>query len=458
MARLLFLTLVIIIPFISGAQNSLLQFNDQLVQIVEDATPSVVTIKTEKTLKIRQSDMFGGGFWDSWFGTPQEYDQSQKGMGSGVIFSPEGFIVTNNHVISGADKILVKIVNGSEIEAKLIGSDPRTDVAVLKINPFSGMKPLKIGNSDMLRVGELVLAIGSPLEEQLSQTVTMGIVSAKGRSNMGLADFEDFIQTDAAINPGNSGGALINVKGELVGINTAIMSRSGGNQGIGFAIPVTMAKNAMESLIQFGKVVRGYSGIFVSGMREEQIKAASVSGKAAILVTEVDPQGPGVLAGIQPGDIILKLNGLDINDAVQFRSRIATMSPGNKVEIEFSRKGKIALTNLILKEVPVPGEGKSSLSSSKYFLGFSAELLTPALQNKYRIPDYDGLIVTEVVPDSKAAKGGLNPGDVLLSVDNRAVKNQEELMDSIKGKNEGEVIRLKIWRGGRYYFVNVELG
>lgn len=259
------------------------ELNQAFIEIASEVTPSVVTVSTERVTRARMYDPFADFFNDPFFGffgnpgngrrqQPQEREFRQQGLGSGVIVSQDGYILTNNHVVAQADSIRVRMSDGRELGATVVGADPKTDIAVIRVNA-SGLTPIRRGNSDDLHVGEIVLAVGSPLNPNLAHTVTQGIVSAKGRSNVGLADYEDFIQTDAAINPGNSGGALVNLYGELVGINTAIASRSGGFQGIGFAVPVNMALHVMDALISGGRVVRGWLGVSIQDVDEEMARA-----------------------------------------------------------------------------------------------------------------------------------------------------------------------------------------
>jgi serine protease Do len=297
--------------------TSLRDLNEAFVELAEAVNPAVATVFTERVLRVRPSpgmffdhpfeDFFGEFFQRPREPRSRECEYRQQGLGSGVVATDDGFIITNNHVIEGADTINVRLIDGRPMPAEVVGADAKTDIAVIKVDA-DDLVSIEIGDSDRLRVGEMVLAVGSPLSPNLAHSVTSGIVSAKGRSNVGLADYEDFIQTDAAINPGNSGGALINLDGELVGINTAIASRSGGYQGIGFAVPSNMARRVMESLIEHGTVVRGWLGIYIQDIDEALAAAMDLEGERGALVSDLSEDGPAEKAGVQQGDIIVTLD------------------------------------------------------------------------------------------------------------------------------------------------------
>ncbi|NTV47868.1 MAG: Do family serine endopeptidase, partial [Chlorobiales bacterium] len=317
--------------------STLRDLNNAFVEIAQNAKPSVVTVLTEKTVQRRvfnPFDFFGGGSpFDDFFGQQPQQQQPRsekellRGLGSGVIVSKDGYILTNNHVVAQSDTVYVKTFDGKTLPAKIIGADPKTDVAVIKVNA-DNLTAIKIGDSDKLRVGEWVMAIGSPLGENLAETVTQGIVSAKGRSNVGLADYEDFIQTDAAINPGNSGGPLVNIDGELVGINTAIASRTGGFQGIGFAVPSNMAQRVMQSLIKYGKVTRGWLGITIQDIDENIAKGMKLKSREGAVVGSVLENSPAEKAGVQTGDVIVEVEGKAVKNTVELRNMIAGVAPG----------------------------------------------------------------------------------------------------------------------------------
>ncbi len=329
------------------SNESASSLSDQLIDVAKIATPTVVSVFTETVWK----EQVGSPF-DFFFNIePREQEFRRSGLGSGVIVSTDGYILTNNHVVEGASTISVGTNENKVLVAKVIGRDPKTDLAVIKVDGHS-FKAIDIGDSADLQVGEIVLAIGSPMSKGLAHTVTQGIVSAVGRSNVGLADYEDFIQTDAAINPGNSGGALVNLRGELVGINTAIVSQSGGSQGIGFAIPSGMANEVMQVLIKNGQIIRGWAGISVQEISDEIAHALNLPESRGALVQGVAETGPAGLAGIRRGDVLLKLGGSEIENPQSFRNRIAKSKPGETLDVTFFRQGKELKAELKLTAPP----------------------------------------------------------------------------------------------------------
>jgi len=319
-----------------------------IADIAEKAAPSVVNVASSKTVKNAAEhnpfldDPFFRRFFGPGGGGPGEQPEQkhmEHGLGSGVVVSRDGFVLTNNHVVDGADEIRVTAADKREYAAKVVGTDAKSDVAVLKLSgDLSGLKPIELGDSSRLRLGDVVLAIGNPFG--VGQTITMGIVSAKGRANVGIAAYEDFIQTDAAINPGNSGGALVDMEGHLVGINTAILSRSGGNMGIGFAIPTNMAQPIMKSLIDHGKVVRGWLGVGIQDIDQDLATAMKLGQIRGILISEVSDAGPGMKAGLKSGDVVLSLDGAPMNSTGEFRNAIAAKGSGATVKLDLMRDGK----------------------------------------------------------------------------------------------------------------------
>ena len=450
---------------------SLKSFNEAFVQIAESATPSVVTIFTEKKVKQRGmnslnffgrpfEDFFGHQF-DDFFDKPEGGSMNgrsevQKGLGSGVIVTGDGYILTNNHVIDDADAIYIRTFDNRKIDAKVIGKDPKTDLAVIKVNA-KGLKPIVIGDSDKLRVAEWVIAIGSPLGENFARTVTQGIVSAKGRANVGLADYEDFIQTDAAINPGNSGGALVNINGELVGINTAIASRTGGFEGIGFAVPSNMARKVLTSLITTGKVSRGYLGVSIQDIDENLAKALHLKVGEGVLVGTIVEGSPAAKYGLKTGDVILDFNGAKVSSSVALRNIIASQTPGSTVKLRVIRDGVIKLFSIrleesVAKEVASRSEEKEEKISAA--IGFRAEALTPETAQKYnRKPDAGKVIVTSIASSSNAYFAGLRRGDIIISVNKQAVTSFAQYSALVKTVKSGDMLFLLVERGGnRIYF------
>ncbi|HRC57745.1 MAG: Do family serine endopeptidase [Myxococcales bacterium] len=329
--------------------------------VAERVVQSVVNISTSRTVQS------GPASWDPFFADPRSpffggepSERKASSLGSGVIVTAQGRILTNNHVIQDADDIKVTLSNGTELPAKLVGSDPRSDVAVLQLQgPLPALRPLSFGDSSGLRLGEVVLAIGDPFG--VGQAVTMGIVSAKGRASVGIVDYEDFIQTDAAINPGNSGGALVNLRGELVGINTAILSKSGGYQGIGFAIPSNMAKQISDMLLKDGRVKRGYMGVNIATVNQEVAKKVGLKVDHGVLVTGVQPDSPASKAGLRDGDVIISLDGAAVKDAGKLRNTIAMSASGTAMDLQVVRGGAKQSVKVKLAELPVPQKPKEEL-------------------------------------------------------------------------------------------------
>src|SRR5512147_3177107 len=335
----------------------LTQLSEAQSEVAAVATPSVVNISTTRVIKSREEapfDLFDDPFFRRFFGdqfphpnVPKEH--KEQSLGSGVIVSEDGYIVTNNHVIEKAQEIKVLLSNKRDYQAKLIGADPKTDIAVIKIDA-KGLTALPWGDSTKLQVGEIVFAIGNPFG--LNQTLTRGVISAVGRANVGIADYEDFIQTDAAINPGNSGGALINVRGELIGINTAIFSTSGGYQGVGFAIPSNMVKSIMDSLVSKGKVIRGWLGVSIQSITPELAKQFNLKGEKGVLVSDVSENGPAEKAGLKRGDIIVEYDGKRTDEPNQFRNMVANTSPGEEHSLKVLRNDEVITLKVTIGELP----------------------------------------------------------------------------------------------------------
>ena len=442
---------------------SLKDFNDAIVDIAEKTNPAVVTVNTEKTQEVQLMNPF------SFFGDPRgqiepkTQERTQKGLGSGVIVSEDGLIITNNHVIAGADEIKIRLYNGDEIQAELIGADPQTDIAVLKIDA-KNLPAVGLGNSDRAKVGSFVLAIGSPLSETLAHTVSFGIVSARGRSLDGLTMYGDYIQTDAAINPGNSGGALIDMDGKLIGINSAIASRSGGNDGIGFAIPINLAKRIMDDLMDDGEVSRGYLGIYPSEVDQIMAEALGMDDVRGILVVEVEKDTPAEKYGLKGKDIIVSINGEKLGDtsSESFRTKIAAFKPGDELLLGVVRDekemkisivlGKRPDDNIVIKDLP-----NKSVDQE---LGFSVEKLTNNIKRQLDLGnDTQGVIVYNIRQNSKAYERGLRNGDVITAVKKTKVGNTKEFYEEIRKNidSESNAILLTVERQNFRLFVAFEL-
>ena len=425
-----------------------------IADVAERVTPSVVNVSTTTVITKTTSPFENDPFFDERFGEGrrgrERYGQS---LGSGVIVSSKGLILTNNHVIANARDIKVSLSDGRDLVATVVGADPKSDLAVLKLkSPPANLRALPFGDSDKLRLGEVVLAVGDPFG--VGQTVTMGIVSAKGRANMGIVDYEDFIQTDAAINPGNSGGALINLRGELVGINTAILSRTGGYQGIGFAIPVGMARPIMDSLIARGKVIRGYLGVSIQDVTRELSSAIGLGAERGVLIASVVDGGPAARGGLRSGDVVVRINNRAVEKAAHLRNAVAAAKVGKPVPVEIVRDGKHQTLSVVLGEAPSdtdasPGSGGEANGGK---LGLRVAPLDGALRRKYDIPREvrTGVVVTGVSRGGVADGIGLQPGDVVLQVNRTPIRSAKQL-DQAYRSARGKVALLVYRDGGTHY-------
>ncbi len=446
----------------SSPVMALQAFNDAIVDITERTNPTVVTITTQQTVRQQMRSPFSFFFDDPRFDREREFQR--EGLGSGVIVSEEGYIITNNHVIDNADEIRVKTFDGDELDAEVVGTDPGSDVAVLRVDP-SGLRAITMGDSDQLRVGELVLAIGSPLRAEFAHTVSMGVVSAKGRADIGLSPYENYIQTDAAINPGNSGGPLINMDGHLIGINTAIASRSGGSQGIGFAIPSNLVRSVMESIIEDGRVVRSFLGIQQGAMVDRTMaRALDLDVNFGVVIGEVVADGPADKAGLREGDVLLEKDGEPIRDWAQFRFGIANSAPGTEIEFKVFRDGERMTLNVELEEMPedeavaaVPDDEKENLREE---LGFTVDELNENIRRQLRLSEnIQGVVVADINRGSRAFRQGLRQGDVITQLQNQPVTNSEEFYSVVSGliSASQEVMLMRVNRQGNNIFVAVEL-
>ncbi len=445
--------------------HSLRDFNNALVDLAENVNPTVLPELTEKLLRVQQSPspIFNRqlpGIFNEFFQQPQqdrEREYRQQGLGSGVVVSQDGYILTNNHVIASADEINVRFIDGKTRTAEVVGADPKTDIAVLKVDA-DGLPHIALGDSEKLRVGEMVLAIGSPLSPNLAHSVTSGIVSAKGRSNVGLADYEDFIQTDAAINPGNSGGALINLDGELIGINTAIASRSGGYQGIGFAVPIQMAQRVMESLIEHGAVVRGWLGVYIQDIDETLAEAMGIKQNEGALVSDVADEGPGAKAGIQSGDIVVTLDGAKIRSSTQLRNEIAAKSPGSEATFELLRDGDREHVTVILGELPADEVAADVSERLEEKFGFTVTPFSSELATKYQLDrSLDGVVITSVAMAGPAYRANLREGDLIVEINRSSTKDLEEFNEQVRNLKSGSTFLLRVVRQNRSFYVGFRL-
>lgn len=448
-----------------NALQSLSQLSAGVAEVARTVTPAVVNISSTRIIKQKgeaaSDPFFNDPFFRQFFGDqffkqqlpPRE--RREQSLGSGVIVSANGYILTNNHVVEHASEIKVLMSDKREYSGKLIGTDPKTDVAVLKIEA-TGLPAVPWGDSDKLQVGEYAIAIGNPFG--LNQTVTMGIISAVGRANVGIADYEDFIQTDAAINPGNSGGALVNVKGELIGINTAIFSQSGGYMGIGFAIPSNMVRAVMDSLIKSGKVVRGWLGVSVQEITPELAKQFGLSSTKGVLVTEAEAGSPAARGGLTRGDVITSFDGKAVTDSAHLRNQVAGTRVGKKVPVTLLRDKKELSLEVTIVELPakVAKSQKEREATESVLAGIEVQDLTARLRKELDIPkDLNGVIISDVRQGSSGEAAGLQEGDLIEEVNRQPVRNFVDYTKATRKVKVGENVLLLVFREGTHLFVTV---
>lgn len=434
--------------------------------VARSIRPSVVSISSIRRIKAKQPSVqrfgspvpneFRGFFNDDLFEKFFEFKMpqggfEQRGLGSGVIVSEDGYILTNDHVVGDADEVNVTLSDDREFRAEIVGTDKSTDLAVLKIEA-DHLEPASLGDSDELEVGEWILAMGSPFG--LDQTVTAGIISAKSRANVGLTDYEDFIQTDAAINPGNSGGPLVNLHGEVVGINTAIASRSGGYMGVGFAIPSAMVQHVMDSIIADGHVTRGWLGAMIQDLDDDLAESFGYDSTDGVLIGDLVADGPGKKSGLQSGDIVIKYNGDVVESANELRNAVARTSPEDNVELEIFRDGD---HKTIYVEIGQLEEGSLRLGSSSdtaVDLGMTVQTLNADDARELGVKEnVKGVVVTNVEPGSLAARAMIRPKDVIVSVGGESIDSVAEFRDAMAQQEPEAGIRMQVLRGGFKRFV-----
>ncbi len=432
-------------------------------EIASAITPSVVNISTTKVIRRDVNPFFDDPFSDLFnpfrdFKMPKKW--KEQSLGSGVIVSPDGYIITNNHVVEQADEIRVTLFDKRTFKARIIGADPKTDVSIVKIDT-DNLHSIQWGDSDKLQVGEFVLAIGNPYG--LSHTVTMGIISAVGRANVGIADYEDFIQTDAAINPGNSGGPLVNIKGELIGINTAIFSRSGGYQGIGFAVPSNMARLVMDQLVKKGKVTRGWLGVTIQELTPELSQKFGLKTAKGALVGDVAKGSPAERSGIKRGDIILEFNGKKVQDVGNLRNMVAQSRAGSQVSMVILRGEKEYSFKVIIDELPreVAEAAPGSTPEDSTFEGLTGmtviELSKEITRQLGLQKDEKGVVVVRVETGSSADEAGIRKGDVIEEMDRKKIENVDQYNRIIQGIRQGDTALLFINRGGKKFYVTLKV-
>jgi len=435
--------------------------------VVKKVAPSVVRVDT--SIKPKERELNSGPGSDSpmfrWFFGEEPgqrgpsrrfYTPPQRGVGSGVIVTKDGYILTNNHVVDGADEVKVSLQDGRRVTAKVIGTDPQTDVAVLKIDA-SDLSYVEMADSDKVEVGDVVLAIGNPYG--MGQTVTSGIVSATGRATLGL-DYEDFIQTDAAINQGNSGGALVDTEGRLIGINTAIFSPTGGNVGIGFAIPADLTRYVMDSLIKDGRVSRGFIGVGIQNVTPALAKEFKLKEATGALVAEVKPNSPADKAGFRSGDVVMEFNGKPVSDSRQFRLQVAQIKPGKTVSAKILRDGATKTLEVTTKELPsgdrLAKAGNHESKDQGTLNGVTVTDLDARVRRGTEVPaNLKGVLVSEVEPDSAAFEAGLRPGDVILEINRQPVKSADEAVRLTEDAKDKTTL-LRVWNKGDSRWVLVD--
>lgn len=424
-------------------------------QAIDMAGPAVVSVYSTRTVRMQTPWGHGDSPLDLFFrgAPPGDQELQQQGLGSGFIVSADGLIVTNNHVVEQADEIKVKLADGRELDATVVGTDPPTDLALLRIDA-KGQKlhVAQLGSSDAIEVGDWVLAIGNPFG--LPRTVSAGIVSAVGRADVGILDFEDFIQTDAAVNLGNSGGPLVDLDGRVIGINTAIASTSGGNIGIAFAIPVDMAKDVIRQLSENGKVVRGHLGVLISGLDDDLAASFGYPSNDGVLVQDVTEGGAAEKAGLQPGDIIQSVGGRPVTDVAAFRAAVAARPPDSQIELRVWRDGASRTISAKLGEAPgTAAAAAGPAATDKPRLGIGLADVTPDLRRQLRLDSDAHVVISEVLPGSPAAAAGLRPGDVLESIDGKPVTDAAKAVEALRGTDVDKGVRLRVVRDGIGRFV-----
>ena len=445
------------------AGTEVIGFPQSFADLAEKVNPGVVNISTTTVLKIPGNpfrQFFGpdeggpfGDFFHHFFGGIPDREMKQQSLGSGFIIDKDGYILTNNHVVAGAEEIKVKLADGREFKARVVGRDSKTDLALIKISSlFKSLPVLPLGDSDTIRVGDWVLAIGNPFG--LGHTVTQGIISATGRA-IGSGPYDDFLQTDAPINPGNSGGPLINLKGEVIGINSAIIATG---QGIGFAIPSNMAKKVASQLREKGKVVRGWIGVTIQSVTPEIAQSFGLKEAKGALVADVVAGGPADKAGIKRGDIIVTFNGKDIKNSTDLPWIVAETSVGKTVDVKIIRNGKEMAVRMTIEELTEQRMAASRMRQPASDLGMRVDNMTPALRSELGIRDKSGVVVTNVTPGSAADDAGIQAGDVIREINHHQVRNLNDYDAAMGGAEQGKPVLFLIKRGGRTFYISIRVG
>lgn len=447
---------------LTAGTSDVVSLQSAFVKVAKMVKPAVVQITTEKVITYRYWDPFGDleeffkSPFDEFFGipkrkrSPRTFKKKQEGLGSGFIVDEKGYILTNNHVIKGVDKIYVKLFNDDhKYPAKVIGTDPKTDLALIKIKVKRPLPTVKLGDSDKIQVGEWAMAIGNPMG--LTETVTVGVISAKGRSGFGITQYEDFIQTDAAINPGNSGGPLVNIKGEVIGINTFIIAPYAA-QNIGFAIPINLAKQVFSQLKEKGKVIRGYLGVWLQPLNEELAKSFGLKEAKGALVAQVIKDTPAEKAGIKEGDIIIKFDGKDVKDVRDLQMKVANTPVGKRVSVVVWRDGKEKVVKVIVGEMPEE-EKIASAPGEELWRGMKVSSIDEEAKNKFGIEEDKGVVVIYVEPGTPAEESGIVPGTVIKMIDNYRISSISDFNKVIRKIPKKKDVRLWIIQNNQGRFI-----
>jgi serine protease Do len=415
---------------------------------------SKVVRPTESAQPFSNDPLFQQFFGRQMPGSEQSQPQREQGLGSGVIIGTNGYILTNNHVVDGATDVKVYLHDRREFQAHVVGRDAKTDIAVLKIDA-DNLPAIPLGDSSKVQVGDIVFAVGDPFG--VGQTVTMGIVGAVGRANLGIEDYEDFIQTDASINPGNSGGALIDAEGELVGINTAILSRSGGSQGIGFAIPVNLARHDMNEIVAHGHVIRGWLGATIQDVSPAMAKVFGMAAPGGALIADVSPNSPATEAGLKPGDIVISMNGQPVADSTSLRLQVSESAPGTSIPMTVRRGDNTLNVTAKLRELPSDASKTPEAGAiGQTDRGIQVEDLTSALRQQMQLSkEASGVIVAQLDPSSMAAAAGIHEGDLIEEVDHKPVATANEFEQAMRAAGS-KTILLRVVRDGTGLYVAVE--
>lgn len=434
----------------------ILNLQEAFEKVAEVALPAVVNISTDQKVKVKpffspfDDNPLFRDFFDDFFGDifPREREYKSTSLGSGFIISKDGYIITNDHVVKNADEITVKLNDKRVFKAKIIGRDPKTDIAVIKING-NNFPTLKLGNSDKLKIGQWAIAVGNPFG--LNGTLTLGVISATGRSNLGIETYEDFIQTDASINPGNSGGPLLNIYGEVIGINTAIIASG---QGIGFAIPINMAKNIIEQIINKGKIERSWLGIGIQKLTPELAESMNINVKTGILINRVYENSPAEKVGLKEGDVILECNGKKLEDPSDLQKIVISLPIGSNLELKVLRDNKEMIFKVRTEKMP-EDEKIEKVETEKNILGIKVRDMLPSERKNafYKT----GVVVTDIEPNSPADKAGIQEGDIIFTINQKTIKNAKEFNQLAKGLKKGTVINLFMQRENQTFYIAIRL-